>query len=112
MKGNGFTQKKSRSRQYPALTITDTDYADDIALLVNTPTQANSLLHSLEQTACCIGLYVNDDKTEYMCFNQEDISTLNGGSLKLVNKFAYLGSSVLSTESVYCFWEAIDHMEV
>ena len=33
-----------------------------------------------------IGLHVNADKTEYVCFNKKgDISTLNGGSLKLVN---------------------------
>ena len=35
-----------------------------------------------------------------MCFNQTgDISTLNGGSLKLVDKFTNLGSSVSSTET-------------
>ena len=34
MKGNDFTLKKARSRQYPTKTITDADYADDIALLV------------------------------------------------------------------------------
>ena len=35
-----------------------------------------------------------------MCFNQTgDISTLNGTSLKLVDKFTYLGSSVSSTET-------------
>ena len=35
-----------------------------------------------------------------MCFNQTgDISTLNGSSLKLVDKFTYLGSSVLSNET-------------
>ena len=34
-----------------------------------------------------------------MCFNQAgDISVLEGTSLKLVDKFTYLGSSVLSTE--------------
>ena len=34
-----------------------------------------------------------------MCFNQAgDISTLEGTSVKLVDKFTYLGSSVLSTE--------------
>ena len=39
-------------------------------------------------------------KTEYMCFNQtDDISTLNGSTLKLVDKFTYLGSSVLSIET-------------
>ena len=35
-----------------------------------------------------------------MCFNQTgDISTVNGCSLKLVDKFTYLGSSVSSTET-------------
>ena len=39
--------------------------------------------------------HVNAHKTEYMCFNQTgDISTLNGSSLKLVDKFTYLGSIV------------------
>ena len=34
-----------------------------------------------------------------MCYNQTgDISTLDGRSLKLVDKFTYLGSSVSSTE--------------
>ena len=35
-----------------------------------------------------------------MCFNQTgDISTLNGSSLKLIDKFTYLGSSVSSTKT-------------
>ena len=39
-------------------------------------------------------------KTEYMCFNQTgDISTQDGSSLKLVDKFTYLGSSISSTET-------------
>ena len=62
----------------------DGDYTDDIALLANTPTQAKTLLHSLEQAAAGIGLHVNADKIEYTCFNQRgDISTLKGGPLKL-----------------------------
>ena len=33
-------------------------------------------------------------------FNRKgDISTLNGGSLKLIDKFKYLGSRISSTES-------------
>ena len=76
----------------------DADYADDIVLLANLPTQAESLLHSPEQAADGIGLYVNTDKTEYMCFNQRsEISTLKGGPLKQVDKFTNLGSSVSST---------------
>ena len=91
--------KKARSSQYLIQTNTDTDYTDDIALLANTSTQAECLLHSLEQPAGGIGLHVNADKMEYMCFNQKDIFTLNGGSLKLVDKFMYLKSNVSSTEN-------------
>ena len=79
--------------------MTDADYADDIPLLANAPAQAETLLHSLERAAEGIGLHVNAHKTEYMCFNQTgNISTLNGCTRKLVNKFTYLGSSVPSTE--------------
>ena len=68
--------------------------------LANTPTPAESLLHSLDQPAGGISLYVNADKTEYIRFHQKgDNSTLKDGSLKLVHKFTYLGSSVSSTES-------------
>ena len=49
MKENGFTLEKARSTRYPAQTITEADYADEMAPLVNTPAQAESLLHSLEQ---------------------------------------------------------------
>ena len=69
------------------------------AILAITPNQAETLLHSLEQAAAGIGLHVNAHKTEYMCFNQiGDISTLDGSSLKLVDKFTYLGSSISSTK--------------
>ena len=100
IKENGFKLTKERSRRYPAKTITDANYADDIALLANAPAQAETLLHSLEQASAGIGLHVNAHKIEYMCFNQTgDISTLNGSSLKLVDKFIYLGSGVLSTKA-------------
>ena len=99
IKENSFELTKKRSRRYPAKTITDADYADDIAILANTPDQDKKLLHGLERAAACIGLHVNAHKTEYMCFNQTgDISTLDGTSLKLGDKFTYLGSSVSSTE--------------
>ena len=52
-------------------TITGADYADDLALLANISAQAEFRLHSLEQTTRSIGLFVNLDKTEVMCFNQD-----------------------------------------
>ena len=39
----------------------DTDYADDIALLANTPAQAEAQIHSLERAAAGIGLHVIAD---------------------------------------------------
>ena len=42
MKDNGFKLTKGRSRRYPAKTITDADYTDDIVLLANTPAQAKT----------------------------------------------------------------------
>ena len=63
----GFELMKKRSRRYPAKTITDADYADDIAILANTRSQAETLLLSLERAAAGIGIHVNAHKTEYMC---------------------------------------------
>ena len=75
---NGFELTKKRSRRYPAKTITDADYANDIAIRANTPNQAETLLHSLERAAAGIDLHVNAHKTEYMCYNQTgEISTLD-----------------------------------
>ena len=92
IKENVFELTKKRSRRYPAKTISDADY---IATLANTPVQAETLLHTLERATAGIGLHVNALKTKCMCFNQTgDISTLGGSSLKLVDKFTYLGSSV------------------
>ena len=37
IKEHGFTLKKARSKRYPAVSITDTGYIDDLAFLSNTP---------------------------------------------------------------------------
>ena len=53
-----------------------------------------------------------------MCFNQTgDISTQGGSSLKLIDNFIYLGSSVSSTEKdidmqLAKAWTAIDRLSV
>ena len=118
MKDNGFKLTKERSRRYPAQTNTDADYTDNIALLANAPVQAETLLYSLEQASGGIGLHVNACKMEYMWFYQRcDISTLNGSSLKLVDKFTCLESSVSSTEKyintrLATAWTTIDRLSV
>ena len=108
----------TKKRRYPSKTITDSDYADDITILANTPNQAEKLLHSLERATTGIGLHVNAHKTEYMCYNQTgDITTLDGTPLKLVDKFTYQGSSVSSTEKdidtrLTKAWTAIDRLSI
>ena len=86
--------------------------------MANAPAQAETLLHSLERAAAGISLHVNAHKTEYLSFNQRgNISTLNDSSLKLVNKFTYIGSNVSSTETdinlrLAKAWTAIDRLSI
>ena len=118
IKESGFKLTKKRSRRYPAKTITDADNANERAILANTPSQDKTLLYSLEWAAVAIGLHVNAHKTEYMCFNHiGNISTRGDSSLKLVDKFTYLGSSVSSTKKdidtrLTKAWTAIDKVSV
>ena len=107
---------KIRSRRYPAEVITGAYYADNLTLHKNTYALAKGLLHSLEQAARGISLYVNSDKTEFICFVQDRaISTLDNKPMKLVDHFTYLGSSISSTESdvnkrIEKLWTAIDKL--
>ena len=99
-------------------TVTDADYTNELALIANTFTQAESLLHSLDQAARGIVLYTNINKTEFVYFKQNGaISTLSGWPLKLVDKFTYHGSNISSTESdvnicLRKVWTAFDKLSV
>ena len=66
--------EKARSNLYPAETIMNVDFTNDIVFLANLPTKAESLLHSLEQAEGGIGFHVNADKMKYMWFNRKETS--------------------------------------
>ena len=52
------------------------------------------------QEAGGIGLYVNANKTDSICFKQKGIiSTQSGKLLKSLDQFTYIGSNISSTES-------------
>ena len=51
IKDNSLTLKKEKSSQYPAVTITDADDADDLALLENTPMQTKLLQDNLASSS-------------------------------------------------------------
>ena len=94
----------------------NTDYADDLALLVNTPTQAKSLTDSQEQAAEGIGFHLNTNKIEFVCFKQGARSTLSDKPLKL-DQFTYFGSNISSTESDFNIhirkvWNSLDRLSM
>ena len=98
----GFEIKPRRSTRHPAQYLTDTDFADDIALISESLVNAQSLLQSLEQASNCVGLYLNEKKTEYVnkCNNDSDfiIKTIQDKILNMVSDYVYLGSFISSSE--------------
>ena len=94
----GFTLCKPKSWRHPTVVITDTDYADGIALLSHLIEQIELLLHQVESAAKLIGLHINETKTEYMIFNQDggEMKSLDDHKLKCVDDFVYLGSWINS----------------
>lgn len=115
----GFTLKERRSRRYPAVVITDTDFADDISLLSDTLRQAEELLHSTQKAARQIGLHINESKTEFMSFNIDNpnLKTDNGKPLKHVDDFLYLGSWINSCDKdistrIGKSWSALNKLNI
>ena len=102
---NGFQLHPRRSSRNPAVHLTDADFADDLALIANSINNAQTLLNSLESAANCVGLYLNDTKTEYMSYTKTQssidnlvIKTVSGHVLKRVEDYKYLGSFASSSE--------------
>ena len=83
----GLTLAKRRSTRHPTKTITDTDFADDIALLSNLIEEGKLLLLRVESAAAQVGLHVNQKKTEYIVTNQPE------GNLIALTNWWYLKRS-------------------
>ena len=97
----GFTLAKRKSKRYPAMKITNANYADDLAVLADVLKDATFLLHSIERTAKEIGLYLNADKTEFICFNQdasEGMKSFNGEKIKQVKATSPLPNMMLTSD--------------
>ena len=92
---DGFTLVNRKSRRQPAEKISDLDYADDIALLEDTITGAQSLLTRVEKACQAIGLYLNAVKTKYIHLNPTSnvgLSASDKTPIEKVDDFNYLGS--------------------
>ena len=73
----GFQLYPRRSSRYPAVHLTDADFADDIDLISDTVENSQTLLSSLESAANCVGLHLNERKTEYMSYTKSTNSIEN-----------------------------------
>ena len=83
-----------RSHRFPGVTITDKDFADDIALISDNLVKAQSLLERVENAATEVGLQISTSKTEYMAYNlqqQGDLTTPDNSKLRQVDDFKYVG---------------------
>ena len=65
----GLTLSKQRSRRYPAIKITDADYADDLVIFADSSRNAEKLLNFLEESGKKVDLKVNIKKTQHMNIN-------------------------------------------
>ena len=75
--------------------ITDMDYADDIALVGDNSTDLQSLMNRLSEAAGQVGLKISAKKTQ-VCYRNcpEPAITLDGSVLECVDDFPYLGSRI------------------
>ncbi|XP_063687753.1 structural maintenance of chromosomes protein 2-like [Bolinopsis microptera] len=82
--------------------ITDTGFADDIALIADTVKEAEMLMLEVERVAATVGLKMNEGKTKFISQNIENpdtIKSLGNNSIEHVEDFAYLGSRIRDSES-------------
>ena len=121
----GFTITPKRSRRVHAKTITDLDFADDIALLSNLIDQARELLLAVEQECKKVGLEINAKKTKFMSFNIDmefQLSLVDGTGIKRAlteagkQDFKYLGAWIDNSAQDIRIrnaqaWSALNKME-
>ena len=88
--------------------MTDTDYADDVALLINTPTQAESLLHSLEkEELASTWMFETRSQLEFK-WQSSEINWPMCSNIKSTESHV-----IICIEKVWSrYWQVVDHMEI
>jgi len=116
----GVTLQPKQGSRCPAECLTDLDFADDIALVSETITNAQALLQKLATTATTVGLIINQSKTKATIIGNkptgEQIS-LKTGNIDTVDDFCYLGSRVaMSSRDINIrnsqAWTAINKLSI
>ena len=97
----GFQLRKRQSRRMAPITITDLNFADDLALITEEKEQAQDMLNILEHESGKVGLHCNANKTEIQAFNHGVpiyVKSRDGITIKVVKNFKYLGAWMEITE--------------
>ena len=96
----GFKLHRRRSSRIKPVTVTDLDFADDLAITTEDIKQAQEIMLRLEIEAEKVGLVCNADKTKFQSYNQDGevtLQTKDGEAIKEVTNFKYLGGWTEST---------------
>ena len=109
MNEKGLTTQPRRSSRHPAQHLTDLDFADDLALIAESISDAESLLQSLEFAASQVGLYCNEGKTEFLTTSPSpsELKSLNNVNIKRVEDFKYLGSHIADSQKDFKIRKAL-----
>ena len=96
---SGIVTHPRQSRRHPAIYLNDLDFADDIALLESSMTNAQAQLSRTAAAAEHLGLVISVPKTEYMTVNCSPQPPLEvyEQPIKHVPDFRYLGSMMASS---------------
>ena len=91
---SGVATHPRRSRRHPAKSLNDLDFADDIALLESSISQAQAQLSKTAEAAADLGLVISAPKTEYLTVNCNPQPALQvyGDPINHVSDFRYLCS--------------------
>ena len=97
----GVVTHPRRSMRYPAISLNDLDFADDIALLESSISSAQDQLTRTAAAAECLGLIISIPKTEYMTINcnPQPPMEVYGQPISHASNFKYLGSMMASSMS-------------
>ena len=69
----GFTVEPRKSKRHPPITVSDLDFADDIAFILGHIDEAQSLLLLVENSVANVGLHLNAVKSQAILYNQDPI---------------------------------------
>mgnify|MGYP003897552265 CR=1 FL=1 len=87
-------------------------FADDLALLAETPADLQIVINSLASYCNVNGLKINIEKTKILIFHKGRLPkcqfTLNGAELEIVNEFKYLGFTFSSQLSFTSHLESLN----